>query len=135
MHSKSQSIFNQNLATTQYGLNENEYDSQRILNIIRRYHELRSSTEFTVAQYGQISGGNGGSNGKDDIMCILADIDKGVNVLSLRQMNIVKLLKMGYLIKEISEILGLQKVTVNFHIRQASLRLADYLNESRKEAR
>jgi len=133
MRSKSQAIFDQNLAATQYVLNE--YDSQRILTIIRHYHELRSSTEITAAQYGQISGGNGGSNGKDDIMRILADIDKGVTVLSLRQMNVVKLLKMGYLIKEISEILGLRQVTVNFHIRQASLRLVDYLNASRKEER
>ncbi|MDF2564830.1 MAG: Sigma-70 region 4 type 2 [Massilibacillus sp.] len=135
MRSKSQEIFGQNLAVKQYVLNENEYDSQKILNIIRRYYELRSSAEVTTTQYGQISGGSSYIHGKDDIMCVLADIDRGVSVLSLRQMHVIKLLKMGYLIKEISGILGLRQVTVSFHIRQAGLRLAAYLNASSERER
>jgi DNA-binding NarL/FixJ family response regulator len=128
MHSRSQLIFDQNAAAKQYILNENEYDGQIILNIIRRYHELRSAAEITVAQYGHSSSGNGLSHGKDHILCVLADIDRGATVLSSRQLAVVKLLKMGYLIKEIGKILGLKQVTVKLHIRQAGSRLAAYLN-------
>ncbi len=134
MRSKSQAILDQNLAA-QYALNENEYDSQKILNIIRRYYELRSSAEITAAQYGYVSSGSDPAHGKDYIMCVLADIDQGVSILSARQLDVVKLLKMGYLIKEISKILGLRQVTVNFHIRQAGLRLAAYLNDLREVIR
>lgn len=107
-----------------------EYDSQRILHIIRLYYELRSSAEITTAHYGRIGGESGRARGKDDILCVLADIDQGVTVLSSRQTEVLSLLKMGYLVKEISKILGLRKVTVNFHIRQAGVRLANYLNAS-----
>jgi DNA-binding NarL/FixJ family response regulator len=128
MCSRSQLTFDQNSAAKQYVLNENEYDGQIILNIIRRYRELRSAAEITVAQYGHVSGGSGLSHGKDHILCVLADIDRGATVLSSRQLAVVKLLKMGYLIKEIGKIPGLRQVTVKLHIRQAGLRLAAYLN-------
>ncbi len=128
MCSRSQLTFEQNSATKQYVLNENEYDAQRTLNIIRRYYELRSAAEMSAAQYGHVSGGSGLSRGKDHIMCVLTDIDRGVTVLSSRQQVVVKLLKMGYLIKEISIILGIRQVTVKLHIRQVGFRLAAYLN-------
>lgn len=128
MRSKLQPTFDQNLAVAQYVVNENEYDAQKILNIIRRYHELQSAAEITVAQYGNVSTGSGLAHGKDDIMCALADIDQGVTLLSARQRAVVKLLKMGYLIKEISKILGIEQVTVKLHIRQAGFRLAADLN-------
>jgi len=130
MRSESQPVFGQ-LVEKQYVWNEKEYDSQRVLNIIRRYHELRSAAEITVAQYGHASGGSGQAHGKDDIICVLADIDQGVAVLSSRQMLVVKLLKIGYPIKDIGEILGISQVTVKMHIRQAGLRLASYLNTTR----
>jgi len=128
MHSRLQPTFDQNLAATQYDLNENDYDAQRTLNIIRRYHELRSAAEITAAQYGHVSSGSGLSHGKDGIICVLIDIDRGVALLPLRQQVVVTLLKMGYLIKEISTVLGIRQVTVKWHIRQASFRLATYLN-------
>ena len=131
MSMKFQPTFDQNSAAMQYILNENEYDAQRILNIIRRYHELRSAAEITSAQYGNVSSGSGPAHGKDDIMCALADIDRGVTVLSSRQQAVVKLLKMGYLIKEIGIILGIRQVTVKLHIRQAGCRLAAYFNTLR----
>lgn len=127
MCSKSQPTFDLNSAKQNF-LNQNEYDVQGILNIIRRYYELRSAAEITAVQYGHVSGSGGLAHGKDDIMCILADIDQGVIALSARQMAVVKLLKMGYLIKEISEALGIRQVTVKLHIRQAGLRLAAYFN-------
>jgi len=128
MRSKSQLTFDQNSAVTQYILNENEYDAQKIINIIRRYYELRSAAEITSAQYGHFSGGSGLAHGKDDIMCVLADIDRGMTVLSSRQLVVVKLLKKGYLIEEIGKILDIRQVTVKLHIRQAGFRLAAYLN-------
>jgi DNA-binding NarL/FixJ family response regulator len=131
MCSKSQQTFDQDLAVTQNVLNDHEYDAQRILNIIRRYHELRSAVEITAAQYGHVSGGSGPSHGKDDIMCMLADIDRGVTILSSRQLAVVELLKMGYLLKEIGKMFGIRQDTVKSHFRQAGCRIAAYLNTSR----
>ncbi|MEN6411981.1 MAG: LuxR C-terminal-related transcriptional regulator [Veillonellales bacterium] len=129
MNSKSQPKFDRNSAKKPYVLSK--YNSQEIINIIRHYYELKSAAEITVVQYGHVGGGSNYVNGKDDIMCVLADLDYGVNGLSARQREVVMLLKTGYLIKEISKIMGVRRVTVNFHIRQVGLRLADYLNASR----
>jgi len=49
---KLESTYNQKLAAKKYL--SNEYDNQRILHIIRRYYELRSSAEITSAQYGAL---------------------------------------------------------------------------------
>ncbi len=107
---------------------QNEYDAKRIANIIRRYQELRSTAEITAAQYRQISSGGGFTHGKDDIVCVLADIDQGVVVLTPRQLTVFELLKWGYQVEEIGQMLGIRPVTVKFHIQEAVLRLAAYLN-------
>ena len=107
---------------------ETEYDAKRIANIIRRYQELRSTAEITAAQYRQNSSGGGFTHGKDDIVCVLADIDQGVAVLTPRQLTVFELLKWGYQVEEISKMLGIRPVTVKFHFQEAVLRLAVYLN-------
>lgn len=107
---------------------ENEYDAKRIANIIRRYQELRSTAEITAAQYRQNSSSGGFTHGKDDIVCVLADIDQGVAVLTPRQLTVFELLKWGYQVEEISKMLGIRPVTVKFHFQEAVLRLAVYLN-------
>lgn len=129
MKSKLQPIFNQT-STTQ--LKENEYDIQRVLKIIRRYNELRSAAEITTTLYGHVIGGSGLAHGKDDIVCVLADIDQGLDVLSPRQQSVVKLLKKGYQLKDISKMLGIRQATVNLHIRQVGTRLTGYLNNAEK---
>lgn len=129
MKSKLQPIFNR-ASTPQ--LKENEYDIQRILKIIRRYNELRSAAEITTTLYGHVIGGSGLANSKDDIICTIADIDRGLNVLSPRQQAVVKLLKKGYLLEEISKVLGIKQATVKLHIREVGLRLTAYLNRMEK---
>jgi Response regulator containing a CheY-like receiver domain and an HTH DNA-binding domain len=109
----------------------NEYDAKRITNIIRRYQELRSAAEITAVQYRQISQGRGFIHGRDDIVCVLADIDRGIAVLSPRQLLIVGLLKAGYQTEEIGEMHGLSPATVRFHIQQAVDKLTAYLNSAR----
>ena len=111
-----------------YGVNQNDYDCQKIANIIRRYQELRSAAEITAVQYQQVSGGNGFIHGKDDLVCVLADIDRGALSLSSRQQAVVEFLKKGYQPGEIGKMLGISPVTVKFHIQQAAFRLAAYLN-------
>lgn len=128
MYSKSQPCLNQSVVATPYVFSE--YDGQGILHIIRRYYELRSAAEMTAAQYEHINYSSSHNGGKDDILCVLADIDQGVAGLPARQMAVVRLLKLGYLIQEIGKILGISQVTVNYHIRQAGTRLAEYLNTS-----
>ena len=130
MCGKSGLTVTQHLKSEQYVINGNEYDSKRIANIIRRYHELRSAAEITAVQYRQISNGGGFTQGRDDILCVLADIDQGVTVLPLRQSTVFGLLKKGYQVAEIGKMLGIRQVTVRFHIQQAVLRLMDFLNTS-----
>lgn len=128
MYSKPQSVLNQSVLAASYGFAE--YDGQGILHIIRRYYELRSAAEMTAAQYEHANYSSNHSGGKDNILCVLADIDQGVAGLPARQLAVVKLLKMGYLIQEIGKILGISQVTVNYHIHQAGMSLAEYLNAS-----
>ncbi len=117
----------------QHDAKENEYDAKRIANIIRRYQELRSTAEITAAQYQQISSGGGFTHGKDDIVCVLADIDQGVVVLTPRQLTVFELLKWGYQVEEIGQMLGIRPVTVKFHFQEAVFRLAAYLNTPHPE--
>lgn len=135
MCGKSELIVTQHVKGEQCVVTENEYDAKRIANIIRRYQELRSTAEITAAQYRQISSGGGFTHGKDDIVCVLADIDQGVVVLSPRQLTVFELLKRGYQVEEISKMLGIRPVTVKFHIQEAALRLAAYLNTSHSRER
>ncbi|HWR44942.1 LuxR C-terminal-related transcriptional regulator [Sporomusa sp.] len=128
MCGKSELIATHHLKGGQYDVKGNEYDSKRIANIIRRYQELRSIAEITAVQYRQISNGGGFAHGKDDIVCVLADIDQGVVILSSRQLTVFELLKRGYQVEEIGKMLGIRPVTVKFHIQQVVFRLAAYLN-------
>ncbi len=73
-----------------------EYDSKGIANIIRRYQELRSASQITSTQYERIGGGSSLLHGKDEIICVLADIDQGIATLSARQLTVVRLLTKGY---------------------------------------
>ncbi|HWR09979.1 LuxR C-terminal-related transcriptional regulator [Sporomusa sp.] len=135
MCGKSEFVVTQHVKGGKYVVNETEYDSKRIANIIRRYQELRSTAEITAVQYRQISNGGGFTHGKDDIVCVLADIDQGVVVLSPRQLTVFELLKGGYQVEEIGKMLGIKPVTVKFHIQEAVLRLTAYLNTSHSRER
>ncbi len=134
MYRKSWLMPDQSSALPQKTMFKDEYDTRRLVNIIRRYHELRSAAEITIAVYEPIQSGGGYVKGRDHILCVLSDIDRGLAALTPRQMLVVELLQEGYLVKEIAGILGIRPTTVNFHLQQAVLRLADYLNRlQRKE--
>ena len=106
-----------------------EYNPRKIINVIRRYKELRSATEITAARYEKANAGGGFSFGKDDILCMLADIDQGITTLPARQLTVLKLLAKGYKVEEIARILGLRPTTVSFHMQEAILRLVTFLNK------
>lgn len=136
MCGKSQLPLTKNSAGAQYVVNISEYNTKKIANIIRRYQELRSAVEITAAKYERTYNSNGMAHGKDDIVCVLVDIDQGIAALSSRQLTVIELLKNGYQIEEISKMLGISPVTVKFHIQQAAFRLSTYLNTSKhKEMR
>ncbi len=107
-----------------------DYDSNRIANLLRRYQELRSAAEITAVHYERINTGRSSEQSKDDIICILTDIDQGMTALSPRQLGVVRLLQMGYKIDEIGLMLGISTATVKARIQQAVVRLVAYLNSS-----
>lgn len=128
MCEKSQLISTTHLEAMRYNSDFNEYTPSRIANALRRYAELKSAAEISATKYERIYSSTSFSSSKEDIICVIADIDYGINVLSLRQLAVVNLLKRGYLIEEIGNILGLSAITVRFHIRRATVRIATYLN-------
>ncbi len=106
------------------------YEPKKIANLIRRYQELRSVAEFTAVCYEFVNSSGSPVQSKDDIICVLTDIDQGMVALSPRQRSVVRLLQMGYKVDEISLMLGISTATVKAHIQQAVIRLAAYLNSS-----
>lgn len=107
--------------------NEDEYTPKQVASIIKRYPELRSTIEISAARQEQVSGSSPGT-GKEEIICVLADIDQGMDQLSPRQQLVIQMLKQGYQYEAISNMLNISVATVNFHVRQAVMRLTTYLN-------
>jgi len=136
MYRKSRLIVGKSSDLPQEAMFKDEYDTRRLVNVIRRYHELKSAAEITIAVYEPIQSGGGYVRGKDHILCVLADIDRGLAELSSRQRIVVELLKRGYQVKEIASFLGVTPTTVKFHFQQAVSRLSEYLNNlQRKEVK
>lgn len=104
-----------------------EYDPGQLSSIIKRYQELRSVVELTAVRHERVSGGSQES-GKEELICILVDIDEGMRYLSPRQELVMNMLKQGYQYEDISYMLGISVATVKFHERQGIFCLTTYLN-------
>ncbi|MEM5795070.1 MAG: sigma factor-like helix-turn-helix DNA-binding protein [Bacillota bacterium] len=105
----------------------NDYEAGQIANIVKRYQELRSAVEIASTRYERVSGNNT-KTGKEEILCALVDVDRGMNQLSPRQQVVIRMLTQGYPCKEICSLLGIRIATVKFHARQGIFRLTTYLN-------
>jgi|GEM_PF-1760411 len=105
----------------------NDYDFKQIANIVKRYQELRSSVEIVSTRYERVSGNDTKTN-KEEIMCALVDVDRGMSQLSPRQRVVIRMLEQGYQCGEICSMLGIGIATVKFHTRQGIFRLTTYLN-------
>lgn len=104
-----------------------EYDHRQVASIIKRYQELRSAVEVVSTRYERLDG-EGARTGKEEILCSLIDIDRGLNLLSPRQREIIRMLKQGYQYENICAILDTSLAAVKFHARKGILRLTNYLN-------
>ena len=108
-----------------------DYQYEEIANAIKQYQQVRSSLEYIASRVDRI-GKAGSRTAKEDLLCILVDIDQGIKCLTPRQKKVVVLLKQGYQYEEISAILGISTATAASHACQAFTRLTDYLNQRSK---
>lgn len=109
---------------------DQSYDAKQISNIIKRYQELRSVVELTSTRYERVSGG-GEQGGKEELICILIDVDTGIADLSERQQAVIRMLENGFGYEEISRLLKISVHTVQFHAQQGIYRITAYLNTRR----
>lgn len=112
-----------------------EYTPKVIKRIIERYQELVSISEVVSSC---LDGGHAKEfsqcRGFDHIICMLIDVDNAMVLLTLRQREVVALIKQGYSISVISQLLHISPSTIKIHIEAAALRISDYLNTTNKLA-
>ena len=106
-----------------------DYTLQQIRHSIERYRELRSLAEI-VASNLEDAGSNDFVKCRrfEHIVCIVADLDNSIVLLTPRQQQVVKLVKAGYSHETISYKLNLSVATIKFHLNLAILKISTYLN-------
>ena len=120
--SQSKNSFQKNIAKA----NE-DYDSKQISNIIKRYRELRSVVELTSTRHEGVSG-SGEASGREELICTLIDIDRGIRYLSDRQQTVIRMMETGFRYEDISRQLKISVHTVKFHAQQGIYKITTYLN-------
>nr|WP_255319506.1 sigma factor-like helix-turn-helix DNA-binding protein [Dendrosporobacter quercicolus] len=108
-----------------------DYRSEQIANTIKRYQQVRSSLEYVANRLDRV-GKTGARTAKEELLCIIVDIDQGIKHLSPRQQRVILLLQQGYEYKEISTAMGISAATAASHASQAFNRLTSYLNKRAK---
>lgn len=105
-----------------------DYQCEQIANAIRRYQQVRSSLEYVATRLDRV-GKTGARTAKEELLCIIVDIDQGIKYLTPRQQRVILLLQQGYEYDEISTVMGISAATAASHASQAFNRLTNYLNK------
>lgn len=92
------------------------YTELMIRNIIRYYYDFQPSTYVM--------------DGFDDIVCIIADFDRAVKILTPRESEIMQLIMM-YGEKQAGLISRLSLSTIKFHLKNAVTKISLWLNKER----
>lgn len=105
-----------------------DYSTNELRSALMRYQELRSIAEqFGTSNLRERVNRNN-VQGKQDIICILVDLDRAVSTLSGKQKNVIILVRSGQLLDEIAYTLNIRKSTVIYHFNNAIFRMECYLN-------
>ncbi len=105
------------------------YTLKQVKRTLERYHELRSTAGMGISRFEQIRAcGINDYQNIEEIICMLADIDRAVITLTTRQRAIVELVKAGCSPALISRKLNISKSTFKGHFGAAILRITAYLN-------
>lgn len=108
-----------------------DYQCEQVANAIKQYQQLRSSIEYVANSVDKV-GKTGFRAAKEEVLCIIVDIDAAIKSLTPRQQKVIILLQQGYEYDEISQVLGIKATTAASHVSQAITRLTDYLNRPSK---
>jgi DNA-binding NarL/FixJ family response regulator len=104
------------------------YTANQLRRIVESYRELRSVTEFSTCITDSGPKDFTGNSGFEQIVCVLVDVDKAMSTLTPRQREVIALVKSGYSNATIGKKMGVSLSTIKFHIQEAVLRMAEYLN-------
>lgn len=108
---------------------DSSYTLKQVKRTLERYHELRSTAGVGISRFEQIrASGITNYQNMEEIICMLADIDRAVITLTSRQRAIVELVKTGYSPTLISRKLNISKSTFKGHFGAAISRITAYLN-------
>jgi DNA-binding NarL/FixJ family response regulator len=86
---------------------EMDYSTAQVKGLIKRYRELRSAVQVVAMHHNQPAGGTGGLSGREDIICMLVDIEQAASSLTKRQQQVILLMISGYSNEDISRYSGL----------------------------
>ena len=107
---------------------EVHYSPGQVKRLIKQYQELRNVVQFVAMRYNQTSGRTSNVSGREEILCMLVDIEQATIILTKRQQQVIYLMKLGYSTEDISSELSISTPTIKFHQNQAVDRITTYLN-------
>ena len=107
---------------------EMSYSPGEVRQLIKKYQELRNVVQIVAMRYNRTSGRTSNVSGREEILCMLVDIEQATIILTKRQRQVILLMKLGYSTEDISSKLSISTPTIKFHQNQAVDRITTYLN-------
>lgn len=112
-----------------------DYAPKEIKRIIERYRELVSISEVVSSCFEDGHAKEFSKcRGFEQIVCMVVDVDNSMSVLTVRQKEVVELLKQGFSTYEISRKLMISPSTIKIHAEDAAVRISNHLNNEKKRA-
>jgi DNA-binding NarL/FixJ family response regulator len=109
---------------------EMSYFPGEVRQLIKKYQELRSVVQIVAMRYNRTSDRTDNVSGREDILCMLLDIEQAASMLTKRQRQVFVLMQLGYSSTDIALLLNISTPTVKFHQNQAIDRITAYLNSA-----
>ncbi|MDU4960931.1 MAG: LuxR C-terminal-related transcriptional regulator [Sporomusaceae bacterium] len=107
---------------------EMSYSPGAVRQLIKKYQELRSVVQIVAMRYNRTSDRTENVSGREEILCMLLDIEQAALMLTKRQRQVCILMQLGYSSTDIAMVLKISTPTAKFHQNQAIDRISAYLN-------
>ena len=109
---------------------EMSYSPGEVRQLIKKYQELRSVVQIVAMRYNRTSDRTDNVSGREEILCMLLDIEQAASMLTKRQRQVFVLMQLGYSSTDIALLLNISTPTAKFHQNQAIDRITAYLNSA-----
>lgn len=104
------------------------YSPGEVRQLIKKYQELRSVVQIVAVRYNRTTHRTSNVSGREEILCMLVDIEQAASLLTRRQRQVFLLMKLGYSSTDIAVLLNISTPTAKFHQNQAIDRITACLN-------